>query len=71
MSDKTITFTIITIVTAIILVFLFNAFIRRILNFFTYFKKPRFSEASEKEHGLIYNKKTGKLEADQSIITPF
>jgi hypothetical protein len=31
----------------------------------------RYPSVSKHKHGIIYNKKTKKLEADQSPITPF
>jgi hypothetical protein len=31
----------------------------------------KYPYTSKRKHGIIYNKKTNKLEADQSPITPF
>lgn len=45
-------------------------FIESIYNFIALGKK-NYADVTRQKHGIVFNKKTNKLEADQSLIVPF
>lgn len=64
-------FLLITFCAVILVIYLINSLLNQIFNIKMLLRKSHFSNASERENGLIYNPKTKKLEADQSNITLF
>jgi len=45
-------------------------FVESIYNFIALGKK-NYGDVTRQKHGIVFNKKTNKLEADQSLIVPF
>jgi hypothetical protein len=64
-------FLLITICAVILVIYLLNSLLNQFFNFKMLLRKSHFSDAFERENGLIYNPKAKKLEADQSNITMF
>lgn len=62
---------ILTILFVAVVIVLLNFLVNRIFNISNLLKKPKLSDAAERENGIIYNPKTKELEADQSAITLF
>lgn len=48
-----------------------NKLIKSLLNITTLLQKENFHDGTKQKHGIVYNTKTKKLEADQSLILPF
>lgn len=59
------------IVLAIVGVFCLKRLFFAVLNLRALINYKKHPESINQRHGIVYNKKTGKLEADQSPILPF
>ena len=59
------------IVLCIAIVFFIRKFIESLFNLKVLLSKNNRNDVSKQRHGMVLNKKTGKLEADQSVILPF
>jgi hypothetical protein len=55
----------------IIAIFLFKRLIFAIYNLMDLFNKDIRTDVTRQRNGMVFNKKTKQLEADQSIILPF
>lgn len=56
---------------AIIFCFFFRKLIESIINLFTLLDKKNYYNITMQHQGIVLNKKTKKLEADNSLILPF
>ncbi|MDR2498004.1 MAG: hypothetical protein LBD28_01005 [Tannerellaceae bacterium] len=45
--------------------------VEKVYNIIVIISASRNPDVTKQKHGIVYNKKTKKLEADQSPITPF
>jgi hypothetical protein len=66
-----ISFILITILVVALCIVLLKFFFGKIHNIIHLQRPSKLTDHSEREHGLIYNPISHKLEADQSVITPF
>lgn len=54
-----------------LLMYLIKKLVENIANLSILLRKKNYYDVSKQKHGIVYNKKTKKLEADQSLILPF
>lgn len=59
------------VVTSIIIMYLIKKLVESIANLSILLRKGNYYDVSKQKDGIVYNKKTKKLEADQSLILPF
>lgn len=59
------------VVTSIIIMYLIKKLVESIANLSILLRKRNYYDVSKQKDGIVYNKKTKKLEADQSLILPF
>ena len=59
------------VVTSIFIMYLIKKLVENIANLSVLLRKKNYYDVSKQKHGIVYNKKTKKLEADQSLILPF
>ena len=59
------------VVTSIAIMFLAKKFVESVCNLSILLRKKNYYDVSKQRHGIVYNKKAKKLEADQSLILPF
>lgn len=59
------------VVTSIFIMYLIKKLVENIANLSILLRKKNYYDVSKQKHGIVYNKKTKKLEADQSLILPF
>lgn len=59
------------VVTSIIIVYLFKKFVESICNLDVSLRKENHYDVSKQRNGIVLNKDTKRLEADQSLILPF
>lgn len=59
------------VITSIIIVYLFKKFVESICNLDVSLRKENHYDVSKQRNGIVLNKDTKKLEADQSLILPF
>ena len=64
-------FTLMTIIAAVIIVWTLIKIVEKIFNIKALVYASRNPDVTKQKHGIVYNKKTKRLEADQSPITPF
>ena len=64
-------FSIITIITTILVVYLFSEFVKTYFNFKCLKDKDFQKNPLNLKHGMVYNKETDKLEPTESLILPF
>ena len=57
--------------TSIFIMYLIKKLVENIANLSILLRKKNYYDVSKQKHGIVYNKKTKKLEADQSLILPF
>lgn len=59
------------IILTIAIMFFTKKFVESIFNLIFILKKKNWYDVSNQRHGIVLNKETKKLEADNSIILPF
>ena len=68
---KTILFIVFLIVTSVFVIHASRRIIEGIANLVVIFKRRRHTDLPVQSNGIVFNKKTGKLEADQTCVMPF
>lgn len=53
------------------MMYLFKKFVESICDLNVSLRKENYYDVSKQRHGIVLNKRTKKLEADQSLILPF
>lgn len=59
------------VVISVVIMYLIKKFVESICNLNVSLRKKNYYDVSKQKHGIVYNKKKKKLEADQSLILPF
>ena len=59
------------IATTAAMVWAITKLIEKICNIITIYRFNKHPDQAHQKHGIVYNKKEKKIEADQSPITPF
>ena len=68
---KTILFIVLLIVASVLAIHASRRIIEGIANLVVVFKRRRHTDLPVKRNGIVFNKKTGKLESDQTCVMPF
>lgn len=68
---KIIIYILILIVVSVVFILAARKLIECIVNLIIVFKKGKHPDLPMQRHGIVFNKKSGKLEADQTCILPF
>lgn len=59
------------VVGTILIMFFLKKIMESICNLSVLLRKKNYYDVTKQRHGIVINKKTKKLEADQSLILPF
>lgn len=59
------------IVGTLFIMFFLKKIVESICNLSVLLRKKNYYDVTKQRHGIVINKKTKKLEADQSLILPF
>lgn len=59
------------IIGTILIIFFLKKIVESICNLSILLRKKNYYDVTKQRHGVVINKKTKKIEADQSLILPF
>ena len=59
------------VVGTILIMFFLKKIVESVCNLSVLLRKKNYYDVTKQRHGIVINKKTKKLEADQSLILPF